>query len=83
MQARWDRWLGKAEEELPHARAMADAYQRGREDAARTGSRTDARNDGRNDGRVTQPAHAGRAASDVTRAYPPQGNVPPGQPPRH
>jgi len=86
MQARWDRWLGKAEEELPHARAMADAYQRGREDAARTGSRADARTDGRTDARtdarLTQPAHAGRAASDVTRAYPPQGNVPPGQQPR-
>jgi Conserved TM helix len=82
MQARWDRWLGKAEEELPQARAMADAYQRGREDAARTDSRTDARADTRTDARVTQPAHAGRAASDVTRAYPPQGNVPPGQQPR-
>jgi Conserved TM helix len=36
MQARWERWLDRAEEELPQARALADAYQRGREDAART-----------------------------------------------
>jgi hypothetical protein len=36
MQARWERWLNRAEEEIPHAKAAADAYQRGREDAART-----------------------------------------------
>lgn len=36
MQARWDRWLNRAEDEIPHARAVADAYQRGREDVART-----------------------------------------------
>lgn len=38
MQARWERWLNRAEEEIPHAKAAADAYQRGREDAARTGA---------------------------------------------
>ncbi|HEY0454642.1 mechanosensitive ion channel family protein [Actinophytocola sp.] len=37
MQARWDRWLSRAEEEIPQAKAAADAYQRGREDAARSG----------------------------------------------
>ncbi len=37
MQARWDRWLNRAEEEIPHAKAVAEAYRRGREDAARTG----------------------------------------------
>jgi hypothetical protein len=36
MQARWERWLNRAEEEIPHAKAAADAYQRGREDATRT-----------------------------------------------
>ncbi|MFF5991809.1 mechanosensitive ion channel family protein [Prauserella flavalba] len=39
MQQRWDRWLNRAEEEMPNARSQAQAYQRGREDAmrARTG----------------------------------------------
>ncbi|EID52452.1 mechanosensitive ion channel family protein [Saccharomonospora xinjiangensis] len=36
MQQRWDRWLNRAEEEMPNARAQAEAYQRGREDVART-----------------------------------------------
>ncbi|MFG1706654.1 hypothetical protein ACFLIM_26040 [Nonomuraea sp. M3C6] len=33
MQQRWERWLGRIEEEAPQARAHAEAYQRGREDA--------------------------------------------------
>ncbi|MCT2582582.1 mechanosensitive ion channel family protein [Actinophytocola gossypii] len=39
MQSRWDRWLNRAEDEIPQAKASAEAYQRGREDAARTGAR--------------------------------------------
>jgi hypothetical protein len=35
MQQRWERWLARAEEEAPQARAHAQAYERGREDAAR------------------------------------------------
>jgi hypothetical protein len=35
MQARWDRWLSRAESEMPQAKAASDAYARGREDAAR------------------------------------------------
>lgn len=35
MQQRWESWLGRAESELPSAKAHADAYQRGREDASR------------------------------------------------
>ncbi|GAB3008456.1 hypothetical protein GCM10017788_51720 [Amycolatopsis acidiphila] len=35
MQQRWESWLGRAENELPSAKAHADAYQRGREDATR------------------------------------------------
>ncbi|HVW44167.1 MAG TPA: hypothetical protein VHC18_22740 [Amycolatopsis sp.] len=38
MQQRWESWLGRAEREMPAARAQAQAYQRGREDAARTGA---------------------------------------------
>lgn len=34
MQQRWERWLDRADAELPAARAQAEAYQRGREDAA-------------------------------------------------
>jgi hypothetical protein len=33
MQQRWERWLNRAEEEFPNARAREEAYQRGREDA--------------------------------------------------
>ncbi|GGO63966.1 mechanosensitive ion channel family protein [Nonomuraea cavernae] len=35
MQQRWDRWLGNIEEQLPQAKAHAEAYQRGRQDARR------------------------------------------------
>ncbi|MEU0464089.1 MULTISPECIES: hypothetical protein [unclassified Amycolatopsis] len=35
MQQRWERWLGRAEEQIPAAKAHAEAYQRGREDATR------------------------------------------------
>lgn len=35
MQDRWDRWLSRAERELPGARARDEAYERGREDALR------------------------------------------------
>jgi small-conductance mechanosensitive channel len=35
MQQRWERWLDRAEQEAPTARAHAQAYERGREDAAR------------------------------------------------
>lgn len=37
MQQRWERWLGRAEEQLPSVKAQTQAYQRGREDAARAG----------------------------------------------
>jgi small-conductance mechanosensitive channel len=35
MQQRWERWLDRAEQEAPVARAHSQAYERGREDAAR------------------------------------------------
>ncbi|WP_158885113.1 mechanosensitive ion channel family protein [Amycolatopsis anabasis] len=38
MQQRWNTWLGRAENEFPAAKAQAEAYQRGREDAARAGA---------------------------------------------
>lgn len=38
MQQRWENWLGRAEQEMPAAKAQAQAYQRGREDATRTGA---------------------------------------------
>ncbi|WP_309117541.1 hypothetical protein [Saccharothrix sp.] len=36
MQQRWEGWLTKAENEVPQAKAQAEAYQRGREDMRRT-----------------------------------------------
>ena len=35
MQQRWERWLDRAERDLPQARSREEAYQRGREDAER------------------------------------------------
>ena len=35
MQQRWERWLDRAEREVPNAAAQAQAYQRGHEDAQR------------------------------------------------
>lgn len=35
MQQRWESWLGRAENELPAAKARSGAYQRGREDVTR------------------------------------------------
>lgn len=35
MQQRWERWLQRAEADMPRVRAHAEAYQRGREDAGR------------------------------------------------
>jgi hypothetical protein len=40
MQQRWEGWLNRAEAEAPQARAHADAYQRGREDATRPAGTT-------------------------------------------
>jgi hypothetical protein len=36
MQQRWETWIGRAEDQLPAAKAHAQAYDRGREDAARS-----------------------------------------------
>jgi hypothetical protein len=41
MQQRWDRWLGKAENEAPAVKGHAEAYKRGREDATRAEQPTD------------------------------------------
>jgi hypothetical protein len=89
MQARWDRWLNRAEDEIPHAKSVAESYQRGREDAARAGSQapTQAAHPvaaGRPQG-VGAPGTAGSARR--TQAYPsdpgyPQGQRPPNPPRR-
>ncbi|SFO89847.1 Conserved TM helix [Saccharomonospora viridis] len=39
MQQRWERWLDRAEQEVPNAKAQAEAYQRGKEDV--TGAQTE------------------------------------------
>jgi mechanosensitive ion channel-like protein len=41
MRQRWEGWLGRAEAELPQAKAAAQAYQRGKEDAGRMGETTE------------------------------------------
>lgn len=58
MEQRWDRWLRRAEDELPAAkRAAEDAYQRGREDAlgARQGQSEPGRLDEPTGGAVPPP----------------------------
>ncbi|WP_116047762.1 mechanosensitive ion channel family protein [Amycolatopsis palatopharyngis] len=50
MQQRWERWLGKAENEAPALKGHAEAYKRGREDATRAEQPTE----------KMQPAHAAR-----------------------
>ncbi|MPZ81990.1 MAG: hypothetical protein GEV28_17000 [Actinophytocola sp.] len=87
MQARWDRWLGRAEDEIPHAKAVAEAYQRGREDAARTTAPAEARTM-----QMPQPAPAGHGAHTAgapgtpgmpaggTQAYPQPPRQDPGYP---
>lgn len=40
MEQRWERWLRRAEQEIPEARAEGEAYQRGREDTLRTHAET-------------------------------------------
>jgi hypothetical protein len=42
MQQRWEGWLDRAEQDFPTARAQREAYQRGREDAARVDQPTEA-----------------------------------------
>jgi Conserved TM helix len=37
MQQRWETWINRAEQQLPAAQGGAEAYRRGREDAARSG----------------------------------------------
>jgi hypothetical protein len=51
MQQRWENWLNRAESEFPQAKAAAEAYQRGKEDADRAGAPS----------RTEQMAHAGGA----------------------
>ncbi|MEU4746890.1 hypothetical protein AB0G02_41430, partial [Actinosynnema sp. NPDC023658] len=54
MQQRWEGWLTKAENEVPQAKAHAEAYQRGREDVQRTTQ-------------GSTPAQPGSAAEQTTR----------------
>ena len=72
MQQRWENWLGRAEQEMPAARAQAQAYQRGREDATRTSEAT----------RTTETPTEQMRQPTGTTARPtggyPRGTVPPG-----
>jgi hypothetical protein len=65
MQQRWDRWLGKAENEAPAVKGHAEAYKRGREDATRAEQPTD----------KMQPAHA--AQQSTTPPVAQGGQTPP------
>ncbi|AIG74191.1 MULTISPECIES: mechanosensitive ion channel family protein [Amycolatopsis] len=81
MQQRWETWLGRAEAEIPAAKAQAEAYQRGREDAGRSGEVPTERTT------VNQPVSAGHHAVNPNaptqhQQFPPsQGQVPQHQDP--
>ncbi|RSN31278.1 hypothetical protein DMC61_14050 [Amycolatopsis sp. WAC 04169] len=81
MQQRWETWLGRAEAEIPAAKAQAEAYQRGREDAGRSGEVPTERP------AVHQPVSAGHHAANPDaptqhQQFPPsQGQVPQHQDP--
>ncbi len=68
MQDRWEGWLGRAEQELPQAQAQAEAYQRGREDAARgrTPAETTTQVMAEQQVPATGPASAGPVLGDTT-----------------
>lgn len=73
MQQRWERWLQRAEADVPQFRAQAEAYQRGREDAGRhAGPDPLAGSAGHPAGRPTTRVPAGEAPA----------SPPPKQPPR-
>lgn len=80
MQQRWERWLNRAEDEYPAAKAHAQSYQRGREDAARAAAPTTTADaptaqmtsPGRTGGPATPPtAYPGTARDVPNRRMPP------------
>lgn len=78
MQQRWERWLSRAEEELPAAREHVQAYQRGREDATRaqepvTGQHTAQQPTSQTAG---QPAPPAGSMSGTVPSAPPPGQAP-------
>jgi hypothetical protein len=63
MQQRWEGWLSRAEAELPQAKAAAEAYQRGQEDATRVGEAT----------RIGDAGRVGVPTEPMARSAPPGG----------
>jgi hypothetical protein len=78
MQQRWERWLDRADAELPAAKAQAEAYQRGREDA---GARTTTGQPTTTSGQPETAQHmAGQhAAGQPMTGYTTPGQTTPGQ----
>ncbi|MFC4855703.1 mechanosensitive ion channel family protein [Actinophytocola glycyrrhizae] len=95
MQQRWEDWLHRAESEIPQAKAAAEAYQRGQEDASRTGAPTRAEHMAPAGGAHSAPSQMPTGAQGTQQhqrmpqgyeqypqnpGYPQQGNYPPGRP---
>lgn len=57
MQQRWERWIGRVEAEAPQARAQAEAYQRGRGDAASMTEQPTTRTTGAEPGGATRSGY--------------------------
>ncbi|MFC4003135.1 hypothetical protein ACFS2C_15150 [Prauserella oleivorans] len=87
MQQRWERWLNRAEQEVPEAKSQTEAYQRGREDAMRaqagqTGEAAEPADTGAQTGPIqTGAAGAGQMPSG-TQQMPPRTDLPPRDYPR-
>ncbi|MEV5411897.1 hypothetical protein AB0K60_24045 [Thermopolyspora sp. NPDC052614] len=67
MQQRWERWLGAMEEQAPQMRAQAEAYTRGRQDAA---EHTPAAAPGETTGTTTGPSGTDTAGGPGTTRRP-------------
>lgn len=78
MQQRWERWLSRAEQELPTARDQVQAYQHGREDATRAQQPAAEQPTSQMAGRPTPPAGS---MSGTVPSGPPPGQAPPPPPP--
>ncbi|MEU4393392.1 hypothetical protein [Kribbella sp. NPDC023855] len=80
MQQRWERWLDRADAELPAARAQAEAYQRGREDAAARSTTGQPTGQSTSEQSATGQHMAGQhAAGQPMTGYTTPGQTTPGQ----
>jgi hypothetical protein len=74
MQQRWERWINRAEQEMPAAAGSTEAYRRGREDAARSG-RPEQERDEERTGEIPTAQAATRASQSPESTPPMSGRL--------